>query len=206
MAEQSSAQPPRRRLPLHAIDARVRAELARGEPATAAATAAGFFGPEVYGFITTTLAGRRGAHGVYACFAAELGRELPAFGWRCELRVFAYYLARRALRQHREGAAEGAAAALVPAALVHLPAHLPTHRRTRRLAVLTLRSALAPLDRELLVLRIDRRLRWSDLAITSLGEAAAVAALDAEARRLRERFRALRLRLRALTPPEGGAR
>jgi hypothetical protein len=81
---------------------------------------------------------------------------------------------------------------------------IPSHRRTRRLAVATLRSALLPDDRELLVLRLDRRLRWRELAITALGEAADEPALSAEARRLHERYRALRRRMTQLTRRAGG--
>lgn len=205
MVQDPSALPYRRYLPLHSIEQRVRAELARGEVSGAATTAVAFFGPEIYGFVTTALAGGRGVLEVYTNFVAELQRALPGFGWRCELRVFAYYLARAALRQHRHGAAAGGHRASPPPLTAGL-VRLPPHRRTRRLAVAMLRSALPPDDRELLVLRLDRRLRWRDLALTGLGEAASEATLEEEARRLRERFRALRRRMLQLTRPDEAAR
>jgi hypothetical protein len=65
-----------------------------------------------------------------------------------------------------------------------------------------------PGDREILILRIDRRLAWWDLAITSLGEDAAVGDLALESRRIRERFGQIRRHIfraavqkRLLEPP-----
>lgn len=198
------------RFPLHSIERRVRAELARGEAATASATAVAFFGPDIYGFVTAALAGVRGVLDVYASFVAELPRALREFGWRCELRVFLYHLARVALRRHREGEIGEAGPRATPPAPGQPPPtagllRIPPYRRTRRLAVATLRSAIAPDDREVLVLRVDRRLRWHELAVTSLGERASEPTLRAEARRLRERFHAIRRQMKQLTNDTRGA-
>ena len=184
---------PGRNAPPHAIEARVRAELRRGDLAAASALATSFFGPEVHGFVIAVLAGDRGAPEVYARFLAELHRQLSDFQWRCELRVFLYFIARTALRHHRGVAPSGSSRS--PVRLVPIPAQ----RRARRLAVALLRRALSPDDRELLVLRLDRSLTWRDLAITSLGERTDEPALVAEERRLRGRFRGLREQMKQLT-------
>jgi RNA polymerase sigma-70 factor, ECF subfamily len=179
--------------PPHAIESRVRAELRRGDVAAATALTVSFFGPEVHGFLIAVLAGDRGAPELYARFVAELRRQLAGFGWRCPLRVFVYFVARSALRHHRGAAPLGSplsSAGLAP---------IPAQRRARRLAVALLRRSLTPDDRALLVLRVDRRLAWRDLAITSLGENVGVPDLAAEARRLRDRFKVLRQQMKQLT-------
>lgn len=202
MADGPNVKEARGRLPLYSIERRVRTALVRGEREEACEAAVGFFGPEIYGFVTAALAGGRGVLDVYADFVAALPEALRDFGWRCELRVFLYHQARLALRRHREGQRTGRLAAMRPPLQEPL-APLPPFRRQRRLAVATLRSALAPDDREVLVLRVDRRLRWSELAVTALGETADDKALRAEARRIRERFLALRQRMKQLTDRDG---
>ena len=206
MADGPNVKEARGCLPLYSIERRVRAALVRGESREASEASVAFFGSEIYGFVTAALAGGRGRRDVYAGFVAALPEALRDFGWRCELRVFLYHQARLALRRHREGKSPGLAALISP--LYAKLARLPPFRRQRRLAVATLRSALAPDDREVLVLRVDRGLRWRELAVTALGEAADDKALRDEARRLRERFLALRQRMKQLTnrdetTPEG---
>lgn len=185
------------RLSLHSIERRVRAALVRGEGKQAVEIAMAFFGPELYGFVTAALTGERGVLDVYAGLVAALPDALREFQWRCELRVFLYHQARLALRRHHESK-RGGRLAMMPPLHARL-ALLPPFRRQRRLAVATLRSALAPDDREVIVLRVDRRLRWIELAVTALGETADEQALRAEARRIRERFRTLRQRMKQLT-------
>jgi RNA polymerase sigma-70 factor (ECF subfamily) len=60
------------------------------------------------------------------------------------------------------------------------------------------REALAPEDRVLLVLRVDRELAWADIARVTLGDVEPErAALAKETVRLRKRFQLLKQHLRA---------
>ena len=74
----------------------------------------------------------------------------------------------------------------------------PTLARTKARDKLdAIRDALPPEDRMLLVLRVDRRLEWKDLARVMLGEDGEVteAALAKESQRLRKRFQLLKEKL-----------
>ena len=81
---------------------------------------------------------------------------------------------------------------------------LSAFRSAKRNAVERLRDELPEEDRALLVLRVDRRLEWREVAI-ALAESSPraegledEAALKREAARLRKRFQLVTLRLRAL--------
>jgi RNA polymerase sigma-70 factor (ECF subfamily) len=72
---------------------------------------------------------------------------------------------------------------------------LRTERRTQLAA---LREALAPEDQTLLILRVDRKLSWEELAVV-LGSDPNLSGADAlkrEAARLRKRFQIVKSKLR----------
>jgi hypothetical protein len=58
-------------------------------------------------------------------------------------------------------------------------------------AIAAIRHALTEEEREILILHVDRRLDWDDLAVTSLGEDASRADVSSEAKFLRERMNAI---------------
>ena len=81
--------------------------------------------------------------------------------------------------------------------------HMRTEVKSR---VAELRDSLAPEDRELLMLRVDRNLSWMDLATVLRGEDDAP--LDGEgqkreAARLRKRFQIVKDRLREMARKQG---
>lgn len=83
-------------------------------------------------------------------------------------------------------------------------AYLRTEKRTRLHA---LRDGLPEEDRMLLVLRVNRAIRWLDLArvfaAKRAGTALEASDLTREAARLRKRFQLVKERLRALAKREG---
>jgi RNA polymerase sigma-70 factor (ECF subfamily) len=82
--------------------------------------------------------------------------------------------------------------------------YLKTQRRSR---IAALRDALPLEDQELLVLRVDRRLAWNDIARVLLhpedGEVLTSEALEREAARLRKRFQILKRQLYEMGRREG---
>ncbi len=180
----------------------LRDELRKGDVAGAVTRAVALYGAEVFGFLTAAIGSLGPARDVYASFVTELGRALPAFEWRYELRTLAYLVARRELRRHRERT-PGVERSCVRRSTRRLGR---SRHSSRRGMVAALRRGLAPEDRELLVLRVDRGLSWQELALTSLGEHASDSDLDTEADHLQRRFLRLRLRIARLVRRPAGPR
>jgi len=177
------------------LEGAVRAGLARGDVAGAVRELIAAYGAEVYGFLTAAIGAAPAARAVYASFADELHRDLPAFRWGFALRTFTYFVARREIRRRRDGASDDRRRA--PASTPGLRAH------RKSMVAAALRRSLSLDDRELLVLRVDRGLGWRDLAWTRLGEDAAERDLDAESTRLERRLVHLRAQIGSLTRRTG---
>lgn len=138
---------------------------------------------------------------------------MPAFAWDSSLRTWLYAIARNIMRTNRRNAArrerrgpragESALDEVALAVRTETLAFLRTEKRTRLQA---LRDELPEEDRILLVLRVDRKLAWDDLARV-LADAAPVTldgpALTRETARLRKRFQLVKERLRDRAKKEG---
>ena len=182
------------------FDERVRALLAARETGEAATLALRELGPEVLGFLSGVL-GDADADEVYSAWSERLWRSLKGFEGRCSLRTWMYVLARREISRFRKGArrhAEGR----VP--LSELADVLPAHSRTRstiatekQRQLTALRDELPIEDRTLLILRVDRKLSFDEIALAFSDNPEAFAEVDRrrEAARLRKRFQLVRQRL-----------
>jgi len=183
------------------FDERVRALLAARETGEAATLALRELGPEVLGFLSGVL-GDADADEVYSAWSERLWRSLKGFEGRCSLRTWMYVLARREISRFRKGArrhAEGR----VP--LSELADVLPDARSRTRSTVATekqrqltaLRDELPIEDRTLLILRVDRKLSFDEIALAFSDNPEASAEVDRrrEAARLRKRFQLVKQRL-----------
>lgn len=192
----------------------VRALCERGDHAGAATLALRAYGPELFGFLVAMHRSEAEAGESFSELAEVLWRKLPAFAWQSTLRTWAYAIARNVLRTHRRAARRrarriGSASSSVIEAIAarvrtETQAYLRTEKRTRLQA---LRDSLEEEDRMLLVLRVDRRLDWNELARV-LGEAGHDACVDPvslarESARLRKRFQLVKNKLRELARREG---
>lgn len=188
-----------------------RAACDRSAHADAAALAMQGYGPEIFGFLVATLRSEQDASDVFSDFALALLKGLPSFDWRCSLRTWAYTIARNAshrfrrdiARRERGGRASTSALDAIAASVRSQTASfLRSETRTK---LEELRDALPPEDRELLVLRIDRRFPWNEIALAMHDgdEALTGAALTREAQRLRKHFQVLRQRLREMARRAG---
>lgn len=139
-------------------------------------------------------------------FAEDLRLGLPKQRFECSLQAWVFVLARNAghrslardLRKRRDW---------VPLSQLPEPAQYAAQVRSTALSSGTprarllaqLRAELSLEDQELLTLRIDRELEFAEIALVTLGDAAAPAAqVTRESARLRKRFQVLRTQLRAL--------
>jgi len=168
-----------------------------------------YYGPELLGFLTSHLHDPEAASEVFADFSEALWKALPAFEWRCSIRTFAYKLARRTAGHYRKGARRRERLQLHPelsGAVDRLRTATAAYKRTDiQLRFQELRAKLSEEDQMLLVLRVDRRLSWNELAEVALAEEVSPdpKRLKAEAARLRKRFQLAKERLRTLVEEAG---
>lgn len=174
----------------------VRALVASGHATRATTAVLKMYGAELFGFLAGILEDVPAARDVYASVGESIRLYLPRFEWAFPLRTWIYVIARRELARHREMARQRSwpppSSAKPTFPLPDPMVTQPYRASALRSSVGALRSSLASEDLELLVLRLDRRLTWKELALTSLGESASESAAGAEAIRLRERFRLIR--------------
>lgn len=197
-----------------ALDDSVRGSLSAGDAAGATTALLRGYGPEVFGFLVSLVGGREDADEVFARFAEQVFRGLPAFGWQCSLRTWVYGVARHAaynqLRDQRRRARRQAPlpegsqlSGIVAEVRERTRTYLGTEFKDR---FAKLRESLPVEDRELLVLRIDRGLEWEELArvlAADPGTELDAAAQKREAARLRKRFQLLKKKLLELGRKEG---
>jgi RNA polymerase sigma-70 factor (ECF subfamily) len=168
----------------------------------AATAALDRYGSELYGFLIGEL-GDSNAPEVYAQTCEDLWKGLPAFGFRCSIRTWLYVLARHATSRFRRSPwqRKRTGDSKLEAVIDHGRSRTAPWQRTEvKDRWRELRESLAPDDRALLVLRVDRDLSWDDCArVTLESDSADDAAIAREAARLRKRFQLLKddLRTRA---------
>lgn len=177
----------------------VRACLDAGDVDRATTLVVQGYGPQILGYLTAMTRVEADARDAFSQFCEDLWRGLAGFLWRSSLRTWSYTLARNAL--HRQWAAapqrHGPHVALSEAPeLGDLAARartttLESMRTDARSRFAALRDALDPDDRTLLILRVDRRMAWRDIA-EILGEDHEPAALKRRCVALRKRFERLK--------------
>ena len=197
------------------LEGDVRALCDAGNHAAAATMAIRCYGPELLGFLHAVHPSETDAADAFAELSEILWRKLPDFGWQSTLRTWAYGIARRvssvlrrnAGRRRRRESPVGDSALENVAERVRTEtlAHLRTQTKTRLQA---LRDSLPEEDRMLLVLRVDRKLEWNELArvMAEADESAArlvAGDVTREAARLRKRFQLLKDKLRDMAKREG---
>jgi RNA polymerase sigma-70 factor (ECF subfamily) len=182
------------------LEARLTALLELGEFNQAATVAIEGYGPAVLGYLGTML-DEDEAQDAFSLFAEALWRGLPTFRGECTVRVWAFRLAwhcvsrvaRDPYRCRRQRLATSAASRLGGSVA---SAHTSETSRAARLR--HLEASLAPEDRALLVLRLDRELEWDEIAATLSTEGSPVTAPA-----LRKRFERLKTRLAHLARAQG---
>jgi len=171
------------------------------------------YGPEIYGFLVAVHRDEVDAEEVFSLFGEALWQGLQRFEGHASFRTFAYAVARNvslrfrrdaARKRRREGAFDSSAISeIVERVRSRTAAYLRTATRSRLVA---LRASLPLEDQELLMLRVDRRLPWEELAVVLRGEDDAPLGAEEKRRegaRLRKRFQIVKDRLREMARREG---
>jgi len=164
------------------------------------------YADELLGFLIAQLRDVEQAREVFARFAEDLWQSLPTLTLRSTMRAYCYALARHAahrfldrdVRKQRRGVALSAVLSeLVAAPATRTAEHVRTESRSR---IAALRERLAPDERELLTLRVDRGLSWSEIAdALAVGEEE----LTRAAARHRKRFQLVKDKLARWAREEG---
>jgi RNA polymerase sigma-70 factor (ECF subfamily) len=189
-------------------DARARALVQTGEHAAAATVLVTAYGPEVLGWLRAMCRTQAEGDDAFATVCERLWLALPRLRTEGSLRTWMYVVARNVMHDQRRRAGVRAAVPIsaVPdlEALVRstTAAYRDTSNKDR---LRTLRDALEPEDRTLLVLRVDREMSWRDIAEILAGGAEDPDAIARDAARLRKRFERVKERLRASWDGAGGS-
>lgn len=174
------------------LDARVKAMLADGLESEAVTEIVKSLAPRMLGYLYGVLLDRDAAEDVWAAACLQLWSAIEGFEGRSSIETWVYTVVRsslanwlRAPRRRREKLV----AELEPVDLRRSPT--PQWRSTPvRDAARALREELTPGERELLILRVDRRMSWRMLAETEFGAVDEPTLKRAEAA-LRKRFERL---------------
>jgi RNA polymerase sigma-70 factor, ECF subfamily len=185
-------------------DIRARAEA--GELGEAVTIALRGFGPEVLGYLVAIARSDSDAGDAFSLFCEDVWRGLPRFRWASSFRTWAYTLARHAHarlardpeRRHPKVALSDSPALAELAVAVRTTTMLALNSQAKSKMTL-LRDQLEPDDRTLLILRIDRRLSWQEIArVMAEDDQLDDAAATKVAATLRKRFERVKDRLRKL--------
>lgn len=186
------------------VEARVASLLELGDAAEAAEALVVGYGAEILGYLTVLARDEHDARDAFGDFCEALMRGLSGFEGRSTARVWAFTVARHAALRHLSAphrrrdrniplSQVTALSAVAERVRTETEPYLRTEHK-ERLAMQ--RAELSEEDRTLLVLRVDKRLEWQEVAAVMLGTTAADEALRKEAARLRKRFQLLKERLR----------
>ena len=187
------------RMSFDRVEARIRVAWAYADWTTATTLALDAYGAELYGFAMSITANEIDAEDVFAQSAAEVLRQLPSFRWDCSIRAWAYRLVRHAwLKQLREPMRRRPLSD-VSGLAERTKTITQTFRRPEvKEALDAIRGDLGPEDQTLLILRVDRRLTWREIArVMSPAETTTDEAITKRAVTLRKRFDRLKQELAA---------
>lgn len=160
------------------------------------------YGAELYGFVIHVVGEPVSAEHVFSRTIEDFWRGMAGFRGGCSVRTWLYKLAHHASVRHRCSPRNRAPRAGNSTLAQRVSAHTRT-ASWRRADVQTrwdeLKREIAPDDRALLVLRVDRGFAWNEIAQVMLSESpedASAGAVTREAARLRKRFQLLKDQLR----------
>jgi RNA polymerase sigma-70 factor (ECF subfamily) len=184
-------------IPEHEIPIRSRCDA--GDWAGAATLIMERYGSELLGFLVATARSEVDGADAFSHFTEQMWRYLPRFRWAASARTWCYTLARRSLSRIRRDPNRKPQRAIalsdapeVAALAERLRTETITYLRTEtKDRVALLREQLDPDDQALLILRIDRKLEWRDVAIALADEETEElegADLEKRAAAMRKRF------------------
>jgi RNA polymerase sigma-70 factor (ECF subfamily) len=190
------------------LEDELRQSFEAGDFPCAATRALEGFGPEIFGYLLAVTRSTHEAEDAFSVFSEDLWRGFAGFRWQSSFRTWAYTLARHALyrsfdREGRRGVplSEAPLSQLEQRIREQTLSFLKTEAKDR---FVELRNALDSDDRTLLVLRVDRQMRWEEVARVMLEEGEPTPeVVRRKAVALRKQFERVKERLRILAEEAG---
>ena len=198
-------------------EAQIKAACDAGDHERAVTLLLQIYAEELLSFLIARLRDRSHGEEAFSLLAEDLWLGLPRFEFRSSVRTWAYMVARHVAARYARApgrrkdrnltlSRNGQLSQLVEQVRTRTEAYRRTDVKNQMRA---LRDKLDPDDQMLLILRVDRRMEWRDLAIVmSAGEDAAGVGLNdeelaRESARLRKRFERVKEDLRRLAKESG---
>ncbi len=192
-------------------EADIRAACAANDFALATRRTLELYGPELLGYLVAKTHDEDLANEAFSLFSEHLWRGLPGFRWESSLRTWVYVVARNGLRmlqrkpgsRHRPKPLSDSVANQMVAKLRSSTAiYLKTEVKDK---LARMRLKLEPVDQDILVLRVARKMSWIEIAkIVHEGEGALDGPqLKRNAARLRKRFERAKATLATLMRADG---
>jgi RNA polymerase sigma-70 factor, ECF subfamily len=181
----------------------------QGDLAGAVERALEGYGQEIMRLMASVLHDYERSRDAFSLFSENLLRGLSGFRWESSFRTWAYRLARNACYQvmHAPAGREQpvTTSQLPDEAIKPRSETRPWQRTSVKERFRALRESLDPQERMLLLLRVDQRLSWEDVArIMAEGdEPLANAELKRKAAALRQQFQRIKTHLRSMAEEEG---
>lgn len=188
---------------MQALEAEVGRLLEAGDlPAAAAAILRGY-GPAILSYLAALARNEDRADDAFSQFCEDLWRGLPGFRRDASVRTWAYALAWHAWLRNERDAFRRRGSPLVSEEISRVAAEVRSttavHLRSEaKDAVARLRMQLTPAEQSLLVLRVDRGLAWSEVAVVM---STPDEPLDAQT--VAKRFQRVKTKLRKLAEEAG---
>lgn len=159
------------------------------------------YGDEVLGFVLASVRAESDAAEVFSDLCEDMWRGLPKFAWRSSMRTWLYVLARHATARYMRAPSRrperNESTAELGGLIDRVRSRTQMHLRTEvKDAVAEIRRSLPEDDQTLLILRVDRRMAWNDIALVMAGPDLEAADLKRESAKLRKRFQGVKDELR----------
>lgn len=189
------------------VEQEIRRHHDAGDANAAVAAAIQAYGDEIYSFLAARLRNDAVASDVFSQAVEDLLRSGPAFQWRCSMRTWFYRLARSATVRYQRSPMNRAdrreALSHVSELVDRVRSRTQLHLRTEvKDTVRKLREQLDEDEQQLLLLRVDRGLEWSEIA-EIVDDDDDPEAIKRASARLRQQFQKLKTKLRELAVAEG---
>jgi RNA polymerase sigma-70 factor, ECF subfamily len=191
------------------LEQEIRELCQRGDTGGAVERALQGYGMEIMRLMASVLHNPELAKDAFGIFCESLLKGLPSFRWESSFRTWAYRLARNACYQlvHSPAARETpvSASGIPEAELRHRSDTRPWQRTSVKERFRALRESLEPEERLLLLLRVDQRLPWNEVARVMWDEdtAPSHAELTRKATALRQQFQRIKAHLREMAIEQG---
>ncbi len=188
---------------METLEAEIGGLLEAGDLPSAAAAILRGYGPSIFSYLAALARDEDRADDAFSQFCEDLWRGLPGFRRDASVRTWAYRLAWHAWLRNERDAFRRRGRPLVTEEISRLAAEVRSttavHLRSEaKDAVARLRMQLSPAEQSLLVLRVDRGLSWSEVAVVM-----STADENLDAQTVAKRFQRVKNKLRELAEDAG---